>query len=79
MEELKNHGNECLRSGKVNEAIKFYTEAINLEPTAALYSNRSSAYLKLQKYYEADCDAKETIKLDQLWSKVRCCLNSSNL
>uniref|UniRef100_A0A6A7G605 Serine/threonine-protein phosphatase 5-like n=2 Tax=Hirondellea gigas TaxID=1518452 RepID=A0A6A7G605_9CRUS len=69
MEELKNRGNECLKAGKVSEAIELYTEAINLEPTAALYSNRSNAYLKLEKYYEADRDAQQAIKLNPMWSK----------
>lgn len=72
MEELKSLGNECLKNGQMEEAIKHYNEAIELEPTAALHSNRSSAYLKLHKYYQADCDAREAIKLEPLWSKVTC-------
>ncbi|KAF2361015.1 Tetratricopeptide repeat [Trinorchestia longiramus] len=69
MEELKEKGNACMREGQVSEAIEYYTEAIKLEATAILYSNRSNAYLKLRKFYEANRDAEEAISLDPMWSK----------
>ena len=70
MEELKIKGNDCLRAGNIEEAIEFYTEAINLEPTAILFSNRSNAFLKLNKHYEAFRDANQAIMLNPSWSKV---------
>ncbi|XP_018021159.1 serine/threonine-protein phosphatase 5 [Hyalella azteca] len=69
MDELKEKGNACLGHGQVSEAIEYYSEALNLEPSAILYSNRSMAYLKLKKYYEANRDAECAINLDPMWSK----------
>jgi hypothetical protein len=34
------------------EALKEYTKAIEIEPTAALYSNRSACYAELEQFVE---------------------------
>ncbi|XP_041352720.1 stress-induced-phosphoprotein 1-like [Gigantopelta aegis] len=69
-EELKMKGNKCLESGDVEEAIKLYSEAINLDlKNHVLYSNRSAALTKCGKYLEALGDADQTIKLKSDWCK----------
>lgn len=51
--------------------MKFYTEAINLDPTnAVLYSNRSAAYAKGEKYDLALTDATKAVELKPDWSKA---------
>uniref|UniRef100_A0A1B6DW00 Stress-induced-phosphoprotein 1 n=1 Tax=Clastoptera arizonana TaxID=38151 RepID=A0A1B6DW00_9HEMI len=68
--ELKDQGNACLQEGKLNEAIQFYTEAIGLDPkNHVLFSNRSAAYAKLEKYDKALEDAEKTIQIKPDWAK----------
>lgn len=67
----KEKGNECIRIGKCTEAVLHYSFAIKLDPSdAALYSNRSLAFLKLKQFYYANEDAKKAIQLKPDWAKV---------
>lgn len=68
--QLKDQGNAALASGNLDEAIKLYSEALNLDPTNhVLYSNRSAAYAKAEKYAEALKDAEKTVELKPDWGK----------
>lgn len=68
--ELKEKGNECLKKGNYIEAMIHYTHALKLDPNHyQLYSNRSFAFLKLQQYYYALEDAKQTIFHKPNWAK----------
>ncbi|KAK7081644.1 hypothetical protein SK128_015126, partial [Halocaridina rubra] len=68
--ELRERGNECVRAGNHAEAVLHYSHAIKLDSRSPqLYSNRSLAFLKLQQYFYALEDAKETIRLDPNWAK----------
>ncbi len=72
VEELKSKGNVALQNDKTDEAIGFYSEAINLDPkNYILFSNRSAAYAKAGKYVEALNDSEKTISLKKDWPKVR--------
>lgn len=67
---LKDKGNAALAENKYEEAIKFYTEAINLDGNNhVLYSNRSAAYAKSNKYTEALKDAEKTVEIKPDWGK----------
>ena len=69
-DELKAKGNAALQSEKYDEAIKFYSDAINLDPkNHILYSNRSAAFAKVGKYTESLNDAEKTINLKGDWPK----------
>lgn len=69
-DELKAKGNAALQSEKFDDAIKFYSEAINLDPkNHILFSNRSAAYAKVKKYSESLQDAEKTIELKKDWPK----------
>ena len=73
MEVLKTRGNNALTTGDFAEAIKCYSEAIELDPSNhVLFSNRSAAYLKQAKYPEALKDAEQTISLKTDWPKGKC-------
>ncbi|XP_067121382.1 stress-induced-phosphoprotein 1-like [Centruroides vittatus] len=68
--ELKEKGNESLKKGNYAEAMIHYTHALKLDPSNyQLYSNRSLAFLKLQQYYYALEDAKQTISYKPDWAK----------
>jgi stress-induced-phosphoprotein 1 len=69
-DELKNKGNSALQSEKYDEAINFYSQAIELEPSNhILFSNRSAAYAKTGKFKESLDDAEKTISLKNDWPK----------
>lgn len=60
-----------MKSGNFDTAIKCYSDAIELGPdNHVLYSNRSAAYMKVNKYEDALKDAEETVKLKPDWGKV---------
>eukprot|EP00002_Diphylleia_rotans_P021436 TRINITY_DN4169_c0_g2_i4.p1 TRINITY_DN4169_c0_g2~~TRINITY_DN4169_c0_g2_i4.p1 ORF type:complete len:331 (-),score=79.03 TRINITY_DN4169_c0_g2_i4:787-1779(-) len=61
----KVQGNEAMQEKSYEEAIKLYTEAIELNPTnAILWSNRSLAHIKMEEYATAIEDATRCIELD---------------
>jgi len=65
VEELKQLGNQKFKEKHFGEAIAFYTQAIELDPSLpVLYSNRSLANLKVENYGFAEKDASEAIRLD---------------
>nr|XP_053632479.1 uncharacterized protein LOC128688606 [Cherax quadricarinatus] len=69
-ERKKNEGNELYKNKDYREALKLYTQAIDLCPDCAAYfSNRSACYMMLGKYYEALNDAREAVRLDTSFVK----------
>jgi stress-induced-phosphoprotein 1 len=72
VEELKSKANAAFSSGKNDEAIQLYSEAISLdEKNHVLYSNRSAAYAKSNKYEDALKDAEQCITLKPDFVKVK--------
>nr|CAH7713545.1 unnamed protein product [Callosobruchus chinensis] len=68
---LKDKGNKALAENNTEEAIKCYSEAINLDSNnAVLFSNRSAAFAKANKYEEALKDAEKAVELKPDWSKA---------
>lgn len=64
-EDCKSRGNECLKTKEYDQAVKWYTEAINLHESHVYYSNRSAAYLS--KGF-ADSALKDAIKCTEIKS-----------
>jgi len=70
VDELKSKGNAALQAENFSEAVKFYTEAIDLDPSNhILYSNRSAAFAKTGEFQSSLKDAEQTIKLKSDWPK----------
>lgn len=68
--EFKNQGNKALQAGNFNEAIEFYTKAINEDDTQPVfYGNRAQAYIKREEYGSAIKDATKAIELDPKFIK----------
>ncbi|KAG7314769.1 hypothetical protein KOW79_022072 [Hemibagrus wyckioides] len=68
--QLKDQGNKALSAGKLDEAVRCYTEALALDPNNhVLFSNRSAAYAKKADYENALKDACQTIKIKPDWGK----------
>jgi stress-induced-phosphoprotein 1 len=58
-------GNESFTQKKFDEAIGYYTKAIELNPEdATYYSNRSGCYASLDKYQEALEDAESCLRVN---------------
>lgn len=67
---LKDSGNTLFQAGKVEEAVKLYTQSIQAAPTVAAHANRSAAHLKLCNWQEAESDATAAIRLEPGHVKV---------
>jgi heat shock protein 1/8 len=66
----QNRGNTLFQQGKHQDAIAFFTKAINLDGTdPVFYSNRSASYTALNKCPEAIADAAKCIELKVDWPK----------
>ncbi|CAL4943681.1 unnamed protein product [Urochloa decumbens] len=68
--QLKLQGGKAVEGKDYACALKFYSEAIKLDPEdAVLYSNRSFCHVKLGEALEAFRDANTCIKLRPEWTK----------
>eukprot|EP00906_Rhabdomonas_costata_P034818 RCo048974 len=69
-EEFKAKGNAAFQAGKNDEAINWFTSAIELDPgNHILYSNRSAAYCASEQYSKAFDDAVKVNELKPDWAK----------
>lgn len=70
VQRLKGLGNQCFQEQKFEEAVKYFSQAIKLDPKDhILYSNLSGAYASLGKYIEALENANKCISLKKDWAK----------
>ncbi|KAM0752097.1 TPR-like protein [Meredithblackwellia eburnea MCA 4105] len=75
LDSLKEAGNEFFKSGKYEEAIEKYTEAMNVDKEnetfkATCLSNRATAYLKAKNYPSAISDCDECLRLSPSYFKA---------
>ncbi|OQR88029.1 hypothetical protein ACHHYP_07687 [Achlya hypogyna] len=69
-EQEKNLGNEEFNAKNYDQAIVHYSEAIRLAPNNHIYySNRSAAYGAINKWEQAEQDAKECVRLNPSFKK----------
>lgn len=67
----KEKANEYFTEGKYDDAIKLYSELIELEPeNYMVLSNRSVVYIKLERWNDALNDAVLSTKLKPDWGKA---------
>ena len=70
----KADGNNKLRAGDLNGALKAYSDAIDLDPTCAIfYANRAAVYTKLagtENLELAIADCQESVALDPGYVKA---------
>jgi stress-induced-phosphoprotein 1 len=63
-------GNTAFSSGKFEEAIQHFTDAIAVDPNNhVLYSNRSACFSSLMRYQEALDDAEKVVSIKSDWAK----------
>lgn len=69
-ETLKDKGNRAFASEKYQDALTFFTSAIDADGSNhALYSNRSATHLALRDFNSALGDAEKVIELKEDWPK----------
>uniref|UniRef100_A0A8C6T663 Protein phosphatase 5, catalytic subunit n=1 Tax=Neogobius melanostomus TaxID=47308 RepID=A0A8C6T663_9GOBI len=67
---LKEKANTYFKEKDYDNAIKYYTEALELNPSNAIYySNRSLAYLRTECYGYALADATKALEIDKNYIK----------
>ncbi|XP_072124363.1 RNA polymerase II-associated protein 3 isoform X1 [Mobula birostris] len=67
----KDLGNDYFKQGKYLEAIECYTKGMIADGTNVLLpANRAMAFLKLEKFAEAEADCSQAISLDNTYSKA---------
>lgn len=67
---LREEGNEAFKAGRYEAAVRYYSEAIEVDPDSELnYSNRSFAYFKLKEYEKAAADAEVAVRLNDKFFK----------
>jgi len=74
-EEYKENANGEFKKGNYEEAIKLYTECLQLDPefrsyNSIIHCNRGAAYMSLKKYHEALADINKSIELDHQYAKA---------
>jgi len=61
---LKEKGNEAYKQRKFDDALQFYTQAIELDKeNMLLYSNRSAVYFEMGKYDESIKEGEQSIEV----------------
>ncbi|KAI8826796.1 uncharacterized protein EV422DRAFT_11060 [Fimicolochytrium jonesii] len=69
-EDFKSQGNQAFSAGQFEEAIKFFSQAIELDGNNhVLYSNRSASYASLKNYEAALKDAEKTVEIKPDWPR----------
>ena len=63
-EEKKNEGNTALKAGEIDDAIRLYTEALDLQKNEGIFTNRAMAYIKQRKYKEALFDCEQALYMN---------------
>ena len=67
---FKDQGNEAFKAKNLDQAIEFYTKALEYTPTDhTILGNRAAAYHNIKAYPAALADAEECIKIKPDWSK----------
>ncbi|PIK58144.1 hypothetical protein BSL78_04944 [Apostichopus japonicus] len=62
---LKSEGNDFVKKGKYQDAIKCYTSCTEIDPEQAVpFTNRALCYLKLQQNKQAEEDCTKALALD---------------
>ena len=65
----KEEGNREFAAKNYDKAVKHFSEAISLAPSAVFYSNRAAAYFSLKEFRLSAEDAKQVVILDKKWVK----------
>lgn len=63
-EAKKNEGNTALKAGEIDKAILLYSQAIELNKTEGMFTNRAVAYIQKKKFKEALFDCEQALYIN---------------
>jgi DnaJ family protein C protein 7 len=74
-DDIKEKANEAFKKGDNEEAIKYYSECLELDPSyksynSIIFANRAAAQIKLTKYQEAIEDLDKSVELNADYAKA---------
>ena len=78
-ENKKNLGNAEFKKGNYGKAIQYYTEAVAIQPTEQILSNRAASYIAIKEYKKALDDCKAAIRINPDFARVYKRLFKANL
>ncbi|CAJ1036953.1 Tetratricopeptide repeat/Protein tyrosine kinase/Protein kinase domain [Leishmania utingensis] len=62
---LREEGNEAFKAGRYHEAIRYYTQAIEVDPDSEfIYTNRSFAYFNIKEFEKSAADAAKAVEIN---------------
>ncbi|GFX54134.1 small glutamine-rich tetratricopeptide repeat-containing protein beta [Trichonephila clavipes] len=68
---MKNLGNNLMRNNQYSEAVRYYTAAIEIDGSNAVYyCNRAAAYSKLSDFASAILDCEKAVEIDPKYAKA---------
>jgi len=75
LKQKKEEGNTAFKAGQLNEALKLYSDALEIDPcnrstNAKLYFNRATVAARLNKIKESIADCSKAIDLDNNYTKA---------
>ncbi|KAI9698892.1 MAG: hypothetical protein M1820_007313 [Bogoriella megaspora] len=76
LDKMKEEGNTQFKSGKFQDAVDTYSQALEVDPTnkgtnSKILQNRAMCLSKLKKYKEAIADCTRALELDPSYTKAR--------
>jgi DnaJ family protein C protein 7 len=76
LERTKEEGNGMFKTGRYQQAIEKYSEALEIDPTnrvtnSKILQNRALCYIKVKEYKRAIADCTRALELDSSYTKAR--------
>jgi DnaJ family protein C protein 7 len=76
LERTKEEGNALFKTGKYQEAINVYSQALQIDPSnrvtnSKILQNRALCYIKVKDYKPAIADSTRALELDPSYTKAR--------
>lgn len=69
-EEKKQQGNAEFKKGNHSAAIRLYSEALEIQPSENILSNRAASYIAIKEYKRALDDCKAAIRINPEFARV---------
>lgn len=69
-EKLKTLGNSEFSQKNYKSAVKYFTEALQVQPSEQLYSNRAAAYIAMNEFKKAIDDCQAGIRINQNFARI---------
>ncbi len=69
-EAKKTQGNEAFKARDYQRAISLFTEALNIQPSEQILSNRAAAYIAANQYRLAVEDCQAGIRINNQFARI---------